>query len=160
MKCLFRSGGHLWLVVPCSFLLPARELMRFRGMGNFTGCLGLGNPVVWEEIHWQGRSGIGAPLPQRGWLPAALSGNPDSWPAGSLACHWAVFSCKGSQKPHSGTSCRHRLCMLVTWDAQHTTPICPPPSFLLPLWGECKPVMPHPCCFILCSGMVSLSLPK
>lgn len=74
-------------------------------MGDFPGWPDVGSPVVWEEgLLWEERSGTSAPLLQRGWLLAVLTGNPDSWQAGGLICHWGVLSSTGNWKPHSSTA--------------------------------------------------------
>lgn len=105
-------------------------------MANFPGCPSMGSPVVREGILEEERSGTSAPLLQRGWLLAALSGNPDSWHAGGLTCHWGMLSYTGNWKLHSGTApsaqpCAHGLYTLVTLEVQGTIPICSHLTFFL-----------------------------
>lgn len=135
MKCLFRSCGHLWLVLLCSFLLPARGLMRFWGTGNFPGCPGVGSPVVWEGIHWEERAGARALLLQRGWLLATLAENPDSWRAGGLACHCGMLNYTGNWKPRSGPapSAQPQAWTPCWWPKRYYSQLPPsPPCFFFP----------------------------
>lgn len=80
---------------------PCPQVDEVLGYGEFPRMLRPRKPSCVGRDSPGRKVGSGAPLLQRSRFPAALSGNPDSWHAGSLAHRWGVLSCTGNWKPYS-----------------------------------------------------------